>query len=96
MATRGKTPTRKVANGAASGGLIGAPLASVLAWLWGVLYPETPMPPEVAAALGGLIGTIASFVAAWFAREDALVDPGLMIERTAAEVLRRLHEDGGP
>lgn len=28
----------------------------VIAWLWGLLFPETEMPQEVAASIGAIVG----------------------------------------
>lgn len=33
-------------------------LAVLVAWAWGLMVPETPMPPEVAAAGGAILGPL--------------------------------------
>ncbi len=48
------TKNAKAATGV-TGGVGGG---VVLVWLWGILMPDQPMPPEVGAALGGFLGPI--------------------------------------
>lgn len=44
--------SRVVDTGATTG------VAVLVAWIWGMAVPETPMPPEVAAAAGGVLGPL--------------------------------------
>lgn len=41
---------------------------AVVAWLWNVFLPEHQMPPEVAAAVGGLLAPIIAYFVSWFPR----------------------------
>lgn len=43
--------TNKARRFLTSGGGVGSGI--IVAWAWNVLYPNNPMPPEVAAAIGG-------------------------------------------
>lgn len=36
----------------------GAGFATALVWIWSLAFPETPLPPEVAAAFAGLLGGV--------------------------------------
>ncbi|HAA93859.1 MAG: hypothetical protein CMM48_00575 [Rhodospirillaceae bacterium] len=40
----------------------GATTAPVVVWFWGLAFPDTAMPPEVAAALGATLGAVASYL----------------------------------
>ena len=42
-----------------------APLAAVLAWAWNMSVPESPMPAEVAGAMGGLVGPMVAYLVSW-------------------------------
>ena len=53
-----KMMQKKVGAGAA----IGIPLAVVLAWIWGILMPDNPMPGPVSAALGSIITTAVAWL----------------------------------
>lgn len=39
---------------------VGGGLGAIIAWSWGAAVPETPMPPEVAAGIAGIIGAVAN------------------------------------
>ncbi|EKE70904.1 hypothetical protein [Oceanibaculum indicum] len=40
----------------------------VATWLWGVIAPEQPMPPEVGAALAALLMGAADAIGGWMSR----------------------------
>jgi len=48
----------------------GAGVASVTAWVWNINYPESQMPAEVAAALGGVIGPAIKYLVSWLPHPD--------------------------
>ena len=56
-----KIPYAKVTGQTAAG----AGVASVVAWAWNISFPESAMPAEVAAALGGVIGPAIKYVVGW-------------------------------
>ena len=54
------------------GGSLGAGgIAAVLVWLWGMWKPDTPLPPEAAAAfaafIGGIYGPVKRKIDRWLA-----------------------------
>jgi hypothetical protein len=64
-------PTRKV-NSIPVGGLFaGIPTAFVVQALWNKMMPESPMEPEVAIALAGMISTAFAYGFAYFTRNRA-------------------------
>ena len=38
----------------------GAGIGTLVAWLWGLAMPETPMPPEVATVIAGILSALAN------------------------------------
>lgn len=53
-----QVPDRKI-KAVGAGGIAVAP---VLVWIWGMLMPEQPMPPEVAAALAGVVAMVMGYM----------------------------------
>ena len=54
-----KMPETMTKNAKAATGVTGGVGGGVvLVWLWSILVPEHPMPLEVAAAIGGIIGPL--------------------------------------
>ena len=39
-----------------------AAVTPVLVWVWGIWFPEVQMPPEVAAAFGGIMGGFLAYL----------------------------------
>ena len=57
-------PQKQLTNGVLGGGGITA----LIAWVWGMTYPEQPMPPEVAAVLASTLGGIVAYLTQWLPR----------------------------
>ena len=56
--TEAKKPiNRKVSYSTVGGGGFGA----VVAWVWGMLMPDNPMPPEIAPIIGSMIGGVIGY-----------------------------------
>ena len=56
-AERSVAPSKKVT----AGGIGGAGLGLVIAWAWNMMMPDSPMPPEVAAAIAPLLGAAVAY-----------------------------------
>lgn len=54
----------KKATGTA-GPAAGSLLAPAIVWTWGLVVPDHPMPAEVAASLGVIVGAIVSYLTRW-------------------------------
>lgn len=54
---RSAAPSRKVT----AGGVGGVGLGVVIAWVWNMMMPANPMPPEVAAAVAPLLGAAVAY-----------------------------------
>lgn len=67
------TPTRKVQAIPYGGVLAGIPAALLIKWLWDTVYPDKPMPEEIAIVMAGFVSTLFSFVAAYYTRNHATV-----------------------
>jgi hypothetical protein len=67
MSGASKAPTRKVTAGAVGSGAIGVPMAIIIAWM--LSTQGVIMPPEVTAALGGVITGLSGFVASYITWE---------------------------
>lgn len=52
-----KPLSRKVTSGTVGGAGSGA----LFAWVWGMVMPEQPMPPEIAAIIGPMIGGVIGY-----------------------------------
>lgn len=76
-------PTAKVAMGAKVSALAGFPAAWILASLWNAVFPDNPMPTEVAMALGSAVGTAFYFAAAYLT-PDGPAPAGPAAEPTVA------------
>ena len=48
-----------------SAAAVGIGGGALVAWVWGLLSPETPMPPEVAAIIAGFLGAITGPMMRW-------------------------------
>ncbi len=42
-----------------------ASLGAVVAWFWNGMLPDFQMTPEVAGALGGIIGPVVAYLVSW-------------------------------
>jgi len=63
-----KAPTRKVVAGGIGSGVIGVPLATLLAAL--LAQSGVQLSPESVAAMASLLSTVLGMVAAYFTRES--------------------------
>jgi hypothetical protein len=64
-----KAPTRKVMAGGIGSGVVGVPLATLLAAL--LAQAGIELTPEAVAAVASLLSTVLGLAAAYFAREKA-------------------------
>jgi len=51
-------------------GATGAVTAGVIVWLWGLWKPDIPMPGEVAAGFGYLLGKVWEYASQFLPRPD--------------------------